>query len=166
MAVYLGNIGNIEIQRRSLDAPLESVVNPSDVNASRDRFSFDFDEVEAIGGDSNETEEMEIDSDDFDFDAQDEDTTDLDNLSTALDNLALENACAEDTLDADLASLTEDAEGLDFLSGGDEISTKLDLARAYIDMDDKDGAREILEEIRQDGNEEQQKTAEELLNQL
>lgn len=51
MAVYLGNIGNIEIQRKALDAPLESVVNPSDVNARRDRFSFDFDEGVLISGD-------------------------------------------------------------------------------------------------------------------
>ena len=51
MAVYLGNIGNIEIQRKALDAPLESVVNPSDVNAGRNRFSFDFDEGVLISGD-------------------------------------------------------------------------------------------------------------------
>jgi hypothetical protein len=32
-------------------SPKESIVNPSDVNASRDRFSFDFDEGYLIGGD-------------------------------------------------------------------------------------------------------------------
>lgn len=51
MAVYLGNIGNIEIQRRGLDTPLEGVVNSSDVNASRDRFSFVFEEGSLISGD-------------------------------------------------------------------------------------------------------------------
>ena len=65
MAVYLGNIGNIEIQRRSLDAPLESVVNPSDVNASRDRFSFDFDEGVLISGDRVEI--TTTDGTDLDF---------------------------------------------------------------------------------------------------
>jgi len=51
MGVYLGNIGNVELTRRSIEDGLESLVNPSDVNASRDRFSFDFDEGCLISGD-------------------------------------------------------------------------------------------------------------------
>ena len=51
MGVYLGNIGGIEITRSTDGSPKESIVNPSDVNASRDRFSFDFDEGYLIGGD-------------------------------------------------------------------------------------------------------------------
>ncbi|WP_414673881.1 FimV/HubP family polar landmark protein [Marinimicrobium sp. UBA4509] len=48
----------------------------------------------------------------------------------------------------------------------DENATKLDLARAYIDMGDADGARDILEEVRQEGNEQQQQEAEELLGRI
>ena len=51
MAVYLGNIGNIEITRKAGENDLESIVNPSDVNAGRNRFSFDFDEGCLISGD-------------------------------------------------------------------------------------------------------------------
>ena len=51
MGVYLGNIGNIELTRKSLEGSKESLVNPSDVNAARDRFSFDFDEGFLISGD-------------------------------------------------------------------------------------------------------------------
>jgi len=51
MGIYLGNIGNVEIARRSTESDLTSVVNPSDVNASSDRFSFDFDEGCLISGD-------------------------------------------------------------------------------------------------------------------
>jgi hypothetical protein len=51
MGIYLGNIGGIEITRKSDGSPKESLVNPSDVNASRDRFSFDFDESYLIAGD-------------------------------------------------------------------------------------------------------------------
>ena len=51
MGIYLGNIGGIEITRGTDGSPKESIVNPSDVNASRDRFSFDFDEGYLIGGD-------------------------------------------------------------------------------------------------------------------
>lgn len=51
MGIYLGNIGNIEITRKSFEGDLESIVNPSDVNPVRDRFSFDFDESCLISGD-------------------------------------------------------------------------------------------------------------------
>lgn len=51
MGVYLGNIGNVELARRSIEDGLTSIVNPSDVNASRNRFSFDFDEGCLISGD-------------------------------------------------------------------------------------------------------------------
>lgn len=51
MGIYLGNIGNIEITRKTSESDLYSVVNPSDVNASRNRFSFDFDEGSLISGD-------------------------------------------------------------------------------------------------------------------
>jgi hypothetical protein len=51
MGVYLGAIGSIELKRRSIEGALTSIVNPSDVNASRDRFSFDFEEGTIISGD-------------------------------------------------------------------------------------------------------------------
>ena len=51
MGIYLGNIGGIEITRKSSGDPKESIVNPSDVNTGRDRFSFDFDEGYLIAGD-------------------------------------------------------------------------------------------------------------------
>ena len=51
MSVYLGSIGSIELSRRSIEGSLESVINPGDVNTSRDRFSFDFDEGCLASGD-------------------------------------------------------------------------------------------------------------------
>ncbi|MDQ2068921.1 FimV/HubP family polar landmark protein [Natronospira bacteriovora] len=47
-----------------------------------------------------------------------------------------------------------------------EIDTKIDLARAYIDMGDSDGARGILEEVIDEGNEDQQKEARSLLESI
>lgn len=47
-----------------------------------------------------------------------------------------------------------------------EVGTKLDLARAYIDMGDPDGARSILEEVLDEGGEAQQQQARQLLNEL
>ena len=42
----------------------------------------------------------------------------------------------------------------------DEVDTKLDLARAYVDMEDKEGARSILDEVLKEGNDEQKAAAE------
>ncbi|GAA5316823.1 MAG: hypothetical protein AseanaTS_20270 [Candidatus Pelagadaptatus aseana] len=83
------------------------------------------------------------DASDLDFSAE--------NLAAGTDGLV-----AEDELEAEL----------DFLSETDEVSTKLDLARAYIDMGDKEGAKDILDEVVQDGNDEQKQQAEELLSRV
>ena len=48
----------------------------------------------------------------------------------------------------------------------DEAATKLDLARAYMEMGDPDGARELLQEVMAEGNEAQRAEAEGLLKQL
>jgi pilus assembly protein FimV len=47
-----------------------------------------------------------------------------------------------------------------------EVGTKLDLARAYIDMGDPEGARSILEEVLKEGSPGQRKQAEKLLGGL
>ena len=57
-------------------------------------------------------------------------------------------------------------EDFDFLSDTDECATKLDLARAYIDMGDEEGARDILSEVVDEGNEQQQQDAREMMEQL
>lgn len=67
-----------------------------------------------------------------------------------------------DDFEADLG----DDEDFDFLNGTDEASTKLDLARAYIDMGDVDGARDILLEVEKEGSSEQQADAKSLLGSL
>ena len=48
----------------------------------------------------------------------------------------------------------------------DETATKLDLARAYVEMDDKEAAREILEEVIAEGREEQRNEARAMLERL
>ncbi|HET7362694.1 MAG TPA: FimV/HubP family polar landmark protein [Burkholderiales bacterium] len=47
-----------------------------------------------------------------------------------------------------------------------EVATKLDLAKAYEEMGDKDGARELLKEVMKDGDSAQRGTAEQLLAKL
>ena len=56
----------------------------------------------------------------------------------------------------------------DFVDNDDmlEVGTKLDLARAYVDMGDPIGARSILEEVLAEGNEEQKEQAQRLIDSL
>ena len=55
-------------------------------------------------------------------------------------------------------------EGL--LASADEVATKLDLARAYLDMEDPDGARSILQEVIDEGDEEQKSEAQSLISKI
>ena len=57
----------------------------------------------------------------------------------------------------------DDSLGQSLSAEGDEVATKLDLARAYIDMGDSDGAKGILQEVLEEGNDAQKAEAEELI---
>ncbi|EAZ98767.1 FimV/HubP family polar landmark protein [Marinobacter sp. ELB17] len=59
-----------------------------------------------------------------------------------------------------------DDDDFDFLAGTDEAATKLDLAQAYVEMGDIDGARDILMEVELEGTDEQKTEAKELLKNL
>ena len=50
---------------------------------------------------------------------------------------------------------------LDFVDEGDEAATKLDLARAYMDMGDMEGAASILQEVMEQGSDEQRTRSDE-----
>ena len=89
-----------------------------------------------IGGDT----EMADAGLDFDTGSSDEGSLDL-------------NLDASDTADADIG-------------GGDEVGTKLDLAKAYIDMGDPEGARSILDEVMDEGSSTQKEEAQSLLGQI
>lgn len=51
----------------------------------------------------------------------------------------------------------------DFFTETDETTTKLDLARAYIDMGDAEGARDILDEVLKEGSTQQRQEARDML---
>lgn len=93
----------------------------------------------------------------------------LDDVTAELDQLAesmeQQGKLEPEYLQTDTSSLDDDEE-FDFLSGTDETATKLDLARAYIDMGDSEGARDILDEVIAEGNEGQQQEARELIGKL
>ncbi|MBW4793117.1 FimV/HubP family polar landmark protein [Pseudomonas tolaasii] len=94
--------------------------------------------------------------------------SELDDVNAELDRLSqsLEHPPIEPSFTADDAALDNDEPEFDFLSGTDEVATKLDLAQAYIDMGDADGARDILSEVLTEGDEAQRGEAKEMLGRL
>jgi pilus assembly protein FimV len=54
----------------------------------------------------------------------------------------------------------------DFFAGEDAIGTKLDLAKAYLDMGDPEGARSMLDEVMNEGNDAQKGEARKLLAEI
>ena len=54
MSVYLGTFGEVELKREFDGSDLKSIINPSDVNATSKRFSFDFDHGQLLTGDQIE----------------------------------------------------------------------------------------------------------------
>jgi pilus assembly protein FimV len=144
------------------------------------------DKMEA--GDTSEEEALDIDLGDLDL-ASDvaesgivdikeptEAAIELDD-SESLDNMDLESIEREleglsgnvdDEESEPLELPTEDTSeeiSLD-LDTTDEVTTKLDLARAYIDMGDNEGAKSILEEVVNEGSDQQKQDAEGLLKDL
>ena len=55
---------------------------------------------------------------------------------------------------------------LDFYEESDEVSTKLDLAKAYMDMGDREGAEDILNEVMEEGTNSQKLDAKALMENL
>lgn len=77
------------------------------------------------------------------------------------------DAVPEATAETALDEPTSDTEpGSEDSQQWDETATKLDLAKAYVDMGDAEGARSILDEVLAEGNEDQKKQAAELVAQI
>ncbi|MFV3385534.1 FimV/HubP family polar landmark protein [Pseudomonas sp. NY15364] len=89
----------------------------------------------------------------------DEVTAELDQLSTDFEEPQVAPLAPASSLSSDL----DGDDDFDFLSGTDETATKLDLARAYIDMGDTEGARDILDEVIAEGSDAQQQEAREMI---
>jgi len=106
---------------------------------------------------------------------------DLDDLAAALEVSEVDDTAEqmrdEATLEQPQPKTSEDAVNLSLAPDemGDDLSeartmtevgTKLDLARAYVDMGDPNGARSILEEVLDEGDESQRQQAQQLLDSL
>ena len=98
---------------------------------------------------------------DLRLEADDIDALDPDTLALEMDIPAPPIAAAS-APEGDALRALEGAE-FDFLDDLDSTATKLDLARAYREMGDSEGAREILKEVIEEGNAAQQQAARDLL---
>lgn len=137
--------------------------------------------VEEAGEEAGEEVAHEAPESDTSADPVDESSADEDELVAAPDS---EGENVSDDLEAlmsgdddlaggsdliggiDLDELAAADDEFDFLAGTDECATKLDLARAYVDMEDIDGAKELLQEVVQEGNDAQKQEAKDLMDKL
>lgn len=99
-------------------------------------------------------------------------------LDFSLDDIPPENP--HDTLALDHEDLSLERTGMhtdktvvmprddnvEYQSESDEVDTKLNLAKAYIELGDSEGARTILDEVTREGTDDQQQEARQLLSQL
>ncbi len=105
-----------------------------------------------------DTQSLNFDLPDIDLPAEEDDSLKLD--------LGLEDDNGPDSkfdfsgLDLDLGESGDNELELD------EVGTKLDLARAYVEMGDKEGAREILNEVLTEGSDRQKSDAQGMLSAL
>lgn len=150
-----------DLDEVSLD---QQTISPGD---GADDLSLDFslsddDAIPAVEAAQDNTSETLGEGLDFDFNLDDEanratdnaaspSQVDLSGIDLDLDNNQLQPAAIDDLVfDGDLPA-------------GEEVATKLDLAKAYMEMGDKEGAREILEEVMQEGDSQQKDDAKKLL---
>lgn len=165
-----------ELALDDFDAPA-APVSAEPVASADDDLSFSLDDLEAsaaaapdsLEGDFSLDETLASAAGDFSFDdtlatagigdaAADFDAT----LKADAAPVAAAPAAAPAAAAADLDMDDE----FDFLADTDENATKLDLARAYIDMGDMEGARDILQEVLNEGNVTQKDEAKGLLAQV
>lgn len=95
-----------------------------------------------------------------------ENELELPDFEIDLQDVQLESS-EDEGLELSLDSLDFDSdEGLELSAGTDESNTQLELAQAYIEMGDESGAKDILAEVLNNGNDEQKQQANELLAKL
>ena len=144
-----------------------------------DDLRIDFEQDNVLQPDSSAPDVLDLNIDETDdasdqqpdevlsVDSLDADELDLTNFETAEPTETEEVDVIEDYLNLD-SSVDDDELDFDLsdFDSIDESETKLDLAAAYSDMGDPEGARGILEEVLEQGTDEQKKRAQELLDNL
>lgn len=148
------------------EAPAEAAEETTSSNDDLDELlaSFDPDDENSAESQRNPTQGEKVEREltaNIAHDLEEDLDSELDEmLSSTDDEIALEDERG------DTDSGEDDFADTNLLEGADESETKLDLARAYIEMDDKDGARDILTEVMNEGNHFQRREAQRLIESL
>jgi pilus assembly protein FimV len=155
------------------------VVEQDDLRIQR---GFESDAVENISYDADlglstenqyEVTQSELSASDLDFDLNREDKElqadtnlkafDLSNISLDLNESATELTLESPELES---KGLETGDATSTSSDANDVEVKLNLVAAYIDMDDKEGARELLEEVLKEGSDEQVVRAQMMLDSI
>ena len=131
-------------------------------NLEKTEFNLEIDDLDG-GGDDNEISPIEEDNKE---DNDQEVDLVLDNeIDLEIDDLDEDVSDKSSQEDTHAAFVEKVAESED-LSTEDVVATKLDLAKAYVEVSDKENAKTILDEVLVEGDEEQRKQAQILLDQI
>jgi pilus assembly protein FimV len=128
-------------------------ISPADLSASASEIFFDLPSIEEP---VISNAEVRLDSNEFGAN-----TLDLSSIS-----FDLGGAESELTLASPAAPVVNDMDLADISSESPDVNIKLDLVAAYIDMEDRDGARELLEEVLKEGGVQQKLRAQHLLDNM
>ena len=187
------DLDTLSVNPEGLGDELDAVSEESDA-IDEGEIDFNLDGIDLDLGESSDTEETALDMSglegiegldlDLESDEKSEDSS-IDGLNIDSENDTSDMSLQDETLEfADLGDLTltdvDSDSVLDIESGEDdsgelpaganetwdEAGTKLDLARAYIEMDDKESAQSILEEVVKEGTDDQKSEARDLINQI
>ncbi len=168
----------MDIDMASLDQEIDAMTADMDDTVSDNDVASDADAADSLGAPEAAVEPTEsLDTFDLDDGNLDEDKTlnveeeqlDLDDELELETEEVVESPAQPSSLDINDAredtTISQD-DDLDFLEESDEVSTKLDLAKAYMDMGDREGAEDILNEVMEEGSEQQKADAKALMEQL
>ncbi len=99
---------------------------------------------------------------------KDEDFSEANAFDLTTINLDLTDSAETDSVNAksESSKTEKPSEAVPSVDEPIEVETKLDLVVAYIEMDDKEGAKELLDEVMKEGGTKQRKRAEELMAKL
>ena len=163
----------LSFDEEEMDLPELTEEIDSDLDGELDALANEDIDLPTLEAETNDLDELPELNDDFDISVSTEEPLEAveDVVAEYKEELpSIDDAVESDEFpplgdldDLDLENLDSD---LDFLSGTDESETKLDLARAYIDMEDQDGAREILQEVLDEGSDDQKQEATKLMDSL
>lgn len=178
-SIGLDGMDGSELDGLGVDNAAEGTAQNDELELSEGDFELDLDDMGDLEISGDSLAELATEDDDVGLD--------LDGLADSLEDAGVDFSDMAEPASEDSAELLDvsanndsvldevvevsgdinlDDDDLGLLSDLDENATKLDLARAYLEMGDASGAKEILEEVLSDGSDVQKQDAEELLQKI